>query len=679
MLQEIFRTVWELAARGTYMMLCVLVARPLLKKMPRNLTCILWALLALRLLLPLSIPIAQPGSGRVVNDAASGAETQAYGSAIIGAEIVKSPTNHMQQGADSLQLQADSMGKTRAAQTVLLTLWQNTAEWRTDFFRICPFLWAGGAAAVCIYWIAMDLRLKRRVREAVLVKRLHKKIRVMECDRIETAFVLGIFRPAIYLPDILENPDRRYVLLHEKAHLYRKDPVWKWIACMLLCVYWFHPLMWICASAFSRDVEEACDEAVLKKLGEKGKVPYARAIFHEADAVSAGWAGTPGFGEGNMKKRVKHVLDYRKKNAAGVILAAVVILGACGLFFLEKKEGENVKASDTSAEITAEEGVQRTKQTTSEQSDEGAGSKETAKSGTKLQRREEEKGYDAEYVAQNAWTVKPVSEEEMTDPQMAADGYFVMLRRNEGKTENVQLSYGVPVQNARISDTYCVRVHPVTQEERLHSGVDFAADEESPVLAAAPGIVVETGFESYCGNYVIVRHVNGDLTYYAHCAEILKEEGTAVEAGEQIAKVGSTGMSTGPHLHFALSRNGEYIDPFAEPGGFLEEQVEIDFRETLTEAELAETEKIALEYCNQMGWGSVLYIEGVPDDCWLYENEGVEAEYEPGNIIIYAVSTKEDEAAGNPVRTVSVARKFGKLSWEVINGGFCGYQKKTQG
>lgn len=614
MLQEIFGTVWELAVRGTFMMLCVLLARLLLKKMPRNLTCLLWALLAFRLLLPFSIPIVQPGSDRTVNDAASGVETQAYGSAVIGAEIVESAANHIQQGADgSLQLQADSMGKTRAAQTVIRSLWQNTMEWRTAFMRMCPFLWAGGAAAVCIHWIAMDLRLKRRVREAVLVKQLHKKVRVKECDRIETAFVLGIFRPTIYLPDSLENPDRRYVLLHEKAHLYRKDPVWKWIACLLLCIYWFHPLMWICASAFSQDVEEACDEAVLKKLGVKGKAPYARAIFHEADAVSAGWAGTPGFGEGNMKKRVKHVLDYRKNTAAGVILAAVVILGACSPFFMEKKEGENTKASDTAAETAAEDGVQRAKQLSSEQSDEGAGPEETAESGAKLQNREEEKGYDAEYVAQNAWTVKPVSEEEMTDPQMAADGYFVMLRRNEGSTENVQLSYGAPVQNARISDTYCVRVHPVTQEERLHSGVDFAADEGSPVLAAAQGIVVETGFESYCGNYVIVRHENGDLTYYAHCAEILAEETIAVAAGEQIAKVGSTGMSTGSHLHFALSRDGEYIDPFAEPGGFLEKQAEIAYHGQLKETQLTETEKITLEYCNQMGRESVLSIEVAQD------------------------------------------------------------------
>lgn len=581
MLQEIFQTVWELATRGTLLMGCVLLARFFLKKMPRNLTCLLWAVLALRLLMPWNIPVTLP-------------DGQSTGLVSAGAEAVENPADQLslvidsQQGiGDNLQVGADSMEKAGAVRRAVRSAGQSMEGWRETFWRICPFLWAGGAAAVCTYWIVMDLRLRGRVREAVLVKKNRQKVRVMECDRIETAFVLGLFRPAIYLPDSLENPDRKYVLLHEKAHLCRKDHIWKWTACLLLCIYWFHPLMWICASAFSGDVEEACDEAVLKKLGAKGKLPYAKAIFQEADVKRTGWAGAPGFGEGNMKKRVKHVLDYQKKAAAGVILAAAVILGACSPFFMERKavEAENVPVAEkgdlSESEGQTEEAVsagqpEETAQTVEEQNADG----DANASGTDSR-------------AQKDWTIQPVKQEELSDPLMAADGHLAMLRKNEGSAEKTEISYRMPVQEGRIANTYCIRQHPVTQEKRLHSGVDFAAEAGSAVLAAAPGTVVETGFESYCGNYVIIRHANGDLTYYAQCAEILTEKGAVVEAGEQIANMGSTGMSTGYHLHFALSRDGVFIDPFAEPGEFSEAQSETVDRDKRMEAELAEPEKNA--------------------------------------------------------------------------------------
>ena len=94
----------------------------------------------------------------------------------------------------------------------------------------------------------------------------------------------------------------------------------------------------------------------------------------------------------------------------------------------------------------------------------------------------------------------------------------------------------------------------------MHSGIDFAAETGTPVKAAASGLVFETGTDAYCGNYVILQHENGDMTYYAHCDEILAETGQRVEQGEQIATVGNTGGSTGSHLHFALSRDGRFVE-----------------------------------------------------------------------------------------------------------------------
>ncbi|MDE7342072.1 MAG: peptidoglycan DD-metalloendopeptidase family protein [Lachnospiraceae bacterium] len=134
---------------------------------------------------------------------------------------------------------------------------------------------------------------------------------------------------------------------------------------------------------------------------------------------------------------------------------------------------------------------------------------------------------------------------------------------DDGAHYDVEIQYINPCPSyTRISDSFVVRTHPVTGEEKAHNGIDFAAEKGADVLAAADGTVYRTGFDSANGNYVILYHaLSGEYTYYTHCQEILVTEGNSVTAGQKIAAVGSTGRSTGPHLHFALSRNGEYIEP----------------------------------------------------------------------------------------------------------------------
>lgn len=141
------------------------------------------------------------------------------------------------------------------------------------------------------------------------------------------------------------------------------------------------------------------------------------------------------------------------------------------------------------------------------------------------------------------------------------DPYKTILR--DGKAlEPKDVTYINPCPSySRISDEYGSRVHPVTGATLMHSGIDLAAENGADVVAAADGMVVAAGYDSDSGNYVVLFHLNGEFSYYAHCSKILVSAGDEVKAEEKIAEVGSTGKSTGPHLHFALSRNGEYIEP----------------------------------------------------------------------------------------------------------------------
>lgn len=113
-----------------------------------------------------------------------------------------------------------------------------------------------------------------------------------------------------------------------------------------------------------------------------------------------------------------------------------------------------------------------------------------------------------------------------------------------------------------VTSEFSYRDHPLTSEEDFHTGIDIAAEEGRSILAALPGKVAEAGWSDIYGNFVRVQHAHNLETFYAHCSAILVEEGTQVRQGERIAKVGSTGIATGPHLHFSVIVDGLYTDPY---------------------------------------------------------------------------------------------------------------------
>jgi len=118
-----------------------------------------------------------------------------------------------------------------------------------------------------------------------------------------------------------------------------------------------------------------------------------------------------------------------------------------------------------------------------------------------------------------------------------------------------------PAVTGRISSPFGYRIHPITGKESFHTGLDLAAPEGRPIAAAFAGRVKEVGESETWGNYVLLEHQQGLETFYAHCAEVYVEEGAALRLGEIIALVGTTGLSTGPHLHFELRVNGVRYDP----------------------------------------------------------------------------------------------------------------------
>lgn len=114
----------------------------------------------------------------------------------------------------------------------------------------------------------------------------------------------------------------------------------------------------------------------------------------------------------------------------------------------------------------------------------------------------------------------------------------------------------------RISDEYGNRMHPILGVEKFHNGIDLAASTGTPILAAYDGDVVAADYSGSMGNYIMIDHGSGLYTIYMHCSALYVSKGQSVYKGQNIAAVGSTGRSTGPHLHFSVRLNGNYVSPW---------------------------------------------------------------------------------------------------------------------
>jgi hypothetical protein len=200
-----------------------------------------------------------------------------------------------------------------------------------------------GIIALLIYSFLSVMLLKRQLKGAQLIDK-----NIYEANNLKTPFVLGLINPKIYMPVGLLKEEQNYILIHEKTHIRRKDHIIKRLAFLILTVHWFNPLVWIAFMLMSTDMELSCDEKVLKVMNEDIKKPYANLIL----SLAAGkhiLNGSPlAFGEGNVKRRIKNVLNY-KKPVFWVIAVSIIIVSIVGIGLMANPKADK---SDESSQIT---------------------------------------------------------------------------------------------------------------------------------------------------------------------------------------------------------------------------------------------------------------------------------------------------------------------------------------
>ncbi|MBE6652937.1 MAG: hypothetical protein E7610_05940 [Ruminococcaceae bacterium] len=318
--EAFFMELLNMALLATWIMLAVLLFRAILKRwLPRRVVILGWLLVAIRLVCPVTLESVLsliPGGEPIPPDMPYSNTPAIH----VGVPIIDQPVNNLLT-EHMTPAPGDSVNPLQIV------------------FLVGFMVWAMGVAALLIYMAVSYVLLRRRVRTAVKISadvttaRTFWKVTLWQSEAVASPFILGLFKPRIYLPYGMDPETTAHVLAHETAHLRRWDHVTKLLAFLVCAVYWFHPLVWVCYILYCRDMEAACDERVVKDMDDTERRAYARALLSCEGSRKPRPFCPPAFGETDVKSRIKGVLSY-KKPLLWVIIAAILILTALGVFLL---------------------------------------------------------------------------------------------------------------------------------------------------------------------------------------------------------------------------------------------------------------------------------------------------------------------------------------------------------
>lgn len=316
-----FLEIVNISITAGWIVLAVFLLRLLFRKAPKWLNCVLWGIVALRLIFPFSI--------------------ESVFSLIPSAETFEPNLPYLNEFKINSGIEPlDNAVNTQYADFVPM------AERTVDVTIILACVWLMGLSIMLLYALASWARLKISLKTAT-----KKEGNIYQSEFVQSPFVLGIIRPKIYIPYKTNESDLPLVIAHEKAHIKRLDHLIKPLGFVLLSVYWFNPLLWAAYILLCRDIEAACDERVIKQLTDEQRKNYSLALLNASISRKSIAACPLAFGETGVKERIKGVMNY-KKPAFWVIIAAVVVCIIAAVCFLTNPT--DTRKIDYSPNISAE-------------------------------------------------------------------------------------------------------------------------------------------------------------------------------------------------------------------------------------------------------------------------------------------------------------------------------------
>lgn len=319
MMTAVFLKILNMSITAGWIVLAVMLLRLLLRRMPKQFTCMLWGLVGLRLILPFS--------------------PESIFSLIPSAETVPQTLQpgefpEIHSGVTAIDRVVNPAAKYSFSRLPLETSGADAMEF---IMHSAILIWFAGMSLMLFYLVFSYLHLQRKMRTSVLFQ---DNIRQSDC--VHSPFILGLIKPRIYIPFRLKEDVLSHVLAHEKAHLARKDHLTKAFAFLLLSVYWFHPLIWAAYLLLCRDIELACDERVIRNLGEEERKSYLLSLIgydREENRKKIPALACPlAFGEVDLKGRIIRAKTWKKPAFILILLTAAVCVIAALCLLTDPKE-----------------------------------------------------------------------------------------------------------------------------------------------------------------------------------------------------------------------------------------------------------------------------------------------------------------------------------------------------
>ena len=312
-MNELFLKIINMSISASWLVLAVLILRFVLKKAPKWINVLLWGIVAIRLIFPFSFESTL--------SLIPSAETIPLNIGMDTTPTINSGISAINNAVNPIISQSNTPMAGASVNLLQITI------------GIYEYIWIFGMIALALYTAISYWRLRRKVDTAV-----RYKDNIFQSENVSFPFVLGIIKPRIYLPFKMNGQYLEYVVAHEQAHICRKDHWWKPLGFLLLMIHWFNPLMWLAYVLLCRDIELACDEKVIKELGNEQRGDYTQALV--ACSINRRMiAACPlAFGEVSVKERVKSVMNYKKPAFWVIIISVIVCVGVAVCFLTNPKQ-----------------------------------------------------------------------------------------------------------------------------------------------------------------------------------------------------------------------------------------------------------------------------------------------------------------------------------------------------
>lgn len=507
----LFIDIMNNAIVSSLLIVAILILRLVLKRVPKWIHCLLWGLVAIKLLVPVNIesPVGiLPNTSPIPRD-------------ITVAEVPSVDT-----------------GISGIDENINFVLAENLSRDNIQFVTVTPMgvymyiasiIWIAGMIIMLAYFIISFLAIKRRVSASIRVDG-----NIYECDDIVSPFILGLISPKIYFPSGLDAKVKECVIAHENTHINRCDFIWKPLGFVILAVYWFNPLCWISYVLLCRDIEYACDEKTTKDKDDSWRADYCQALLDCSVQRKMITACPVAFGEVGVKERIRKVINYKKPAFWGIVVALVVCAVVAVCFMTSNSSSglfESVQVEDT---IEIEETIS-------------------------VNSSMENEGEEA--------SITMLQEDETDMAQILEESSEDAGNSDEEVVHNYYAEYVWPTDSTVVAWRFGgEEEHGEDMLERAHADrINIAGNTGDNVYATASGNVFKAEYDTSEGNYIEIVSDDGFHFFYYHLSEMDVNVGDDVNAGDIIGKVGSTGKCTGPNLGFAMGeQQGSefvYLDP----------------------------------------------------------------------------------------------------------------------